>query len=124
MTTATTAESMPDTDVAPDTTTMPTTAAADAEMSTTPTTTGTFTGMGGPIDIQSQWSSFDTVGDGLLTPLEFARWVASSMGQPMAGDPADQAVELLNASADELALVDTNDDWHVSRDELTAAAPQ
>lgn len=117
MTTATTgatadvaAETAPSTDMT-----------ADTGLST-PTTSGAFTGMGGPIDIQSQWESFDKIGDGLLSPLEFAGWMAESMGRPI--DAEDQAVELLNESADELALVDTNGDWHVSQAELTAASPQ
>lgn len=100
------------------------TTTADVGTSTTATASDPFTGMGGPLDIQSQWSSFDTIGDGLLSPLEFAGWMASSMGQPMSGDVEDRAVELLNQSADELALVDTNGDWHVSQAELTAASPQ
>lgn len=140
MTTTTTAETTVDTDAdagvpATPTATADTAVETDADASTaTPTATAdadtstsataAATGMGGPIDIQTQWASFDTVGDGLLTPLEFARWVSSSMGQPMSSDMTAQAVELLNASADELALVDTNNDWHVSRDELAAAAPQ
>lgn len=104
------------------------TAGTDADVDAVPpaaptSPSGTYSGMGGPLDVQGQWASFDTVADGLLTPLEFARWVSSSMGQPM-GAIEDEAVALLNQSADELAMVDTNDDWHVSPDELSSAAPQ
>lgn len=107
------------------TTTTTTTTTADATMPAPAAPTATFTGMGGPADIQAEWSQFDKGGDGMLTPLEFAVWMADNQGRPateqsLKGD----AVALLNDSADELGMVDTNNDWHISRDELTAASPQ
>lgn len=109
------------------TTTTTTTATTTADVGTAvpAAPTATFTGMGGPADIQSEWATFDKGGDGMLTPLEFAVWMADSRGQPATEESVKgDAVELLNEAADELGLVDANNDWHVSREELTAASPQ
>jgi len=88
-------------------------------------------GMGGPLNVESNWSRFDEGGKGYLTPLEFGEWVMETNGQNVsrqidstrrsrnAGNPS---VEVLNATAGALAQVDTNSDWRVSRDELASIA--
>lgn len=83
---------------------------------------------------------YDLNADGVYNPMEFAQalyFLATS--DPVAGNPAlpaddrfrhrgspqrmdpVNAVALLNATADELAQVDTNEDWRVSPAELAAA---
>ena len=88
-----------------------------------------------------KFSDYDLDHDGAYNPMEFAQalyFLATS--DPVAGNPtlpADDrfmqrgapqkmkpanAVALLNATADELAKVDTNRDWRVTQAELAAAA--
>ena len=87
------------------------------------------------------FSDYDQNKDGMYNPMEFAQalyFLATS--DPVAGNPKlpaidrflhrgapqkmrpENAVALLNATADELAKVDVNRDWRVSPQELTAAA--
>lgn len=88
-------------------------------------------GMGGPLNIESNWSRFDMDSNGMLSPLEFGMWVMETNGQDMsAAVEADMrgrasgnaAVEVLNATAGALAQVDSNGDWKVSREELAMIA--
>ena len=88
-----------------------------------------------------RFSDYDLNGDGVYNPMEFAQalyFLATS--DPVAGNPKlpaddrflqrgapqkmrpENAVALLNATADELARVDANHDWRVSPQELAAAA--
>lgn len=88
-----------------------------------------------------QFSDYDVNNDGAYSPMEFAQatyFLATS--DPVAGNPTlpswdryeqrgtlstmepDDAVDLLNATADEFAVVDLNNDWEVSPAELTAVA--
>jgi hypothetical protein len=87
------------------------------------------------------FSDYDLNKDGVYNPMEFAQalyFLATS--DPVAGNPKlpaadrfyqkgawqkmrpENAVALLNATADELAAVDLNHDWRVSPAELTASA--
>jgi hypothetical protein len=86
------------------------------------------------------FSDYDQNRDGLYNPMEFAQalyFLATS--DPVAGNPKlpaddrflhrgapqkmrpENAVALLNATADELAKVDANRDWRISPQELAAA---
>lgn len=109
-------------------------------MRTTGTATGASTGsaastgMGGPADIQGQWSSYDSDGNGSLTPLEFGKWMMEANGQGAMNARVDAtrtgrqsnlpAINVLNMTAGALARADTNGDWMVSREELMAYSPQ
>ncbi len=103
-------------------------------MGTGGTGSGTWTGMGGPADIQGQWSSYDTDGNGSLTPLEFGKWMMEANGQGAMNARVDAtrtgrqsnlpAINVLNMTAGALARADTNGDWMVSREELMAYSPQ
>ena len=88
-------------------------------------------GMGGPLNIESNWSRFDMDSNGILSPLEFGMWIMETNGRDMSGAveaemrgraSGNAAVEVLNATAGALAQVDTNGDWKVSRDELAMIA--
>ena len=109
-------------------------------MRTTGTATGASTGsaastgMGGPADIQRQWGSYDSDGNGSLTPLEFGKWMMEANGQGAMNARVDAtrtgrqsnlpAINVLNMTAGALARADTNGDWMVSREELMAYSPQ
>ena len=98
------------------------------------TGSATSTGMGGPADIQGQWSSYDSDGNGSLTPLEFGKWMMEANGQGAMNARVDAtrtgrqsnlpAINVLNMTAGALARADTNGDWMVSREELMAYSPQ
>lgn len=85
-------------------------------------------GMGGPIDVESQWSTMSPSG-AALTPLEFGVWILDAHGQKV-DQPVEAtkrsrkdnlpAVQVLNVTAGALAEADTNHDWRVSREELMA----
>ena len=87
-------------------------------------------GMGGPLNIESNWGRFDKGGKGYLTPLEFGEWVMETNGQSTAAVNASRhsrksnlpSVRMLNQTAVDLARVDTNHDWRITRDELAAVA--
>ena len=88
-----------------------------------------------------QFDDYDRNHDGAYSPMEFAQatyFLATT--DPVAGNPTlpswdryehrgtlstmepHDAITLLNATADEFALVDINNDWEVSPTELTAVA--
>lgn len=86
--------------------------------------------MGGPIDVDSQWSTMSPTG-AALTPLQFGVWMLEAYGQdvdkPVMASLHSRrsnlpAVQVLNVTAGALAEADTNHDWHVSREELAAFA--
>lgn len=88
-------------------------------------------GMGGPLNLESNWSRFDTDEDGMLSPLEFGMWVMETNGRDVSEtidadlrsrSSGNAAVEVLNATAGALSQVDTNRDWRVSREELSLVA--
>lgn len=87
-------------------------------------------GMGGPIDVASQWSSVSPTG-AALTPLQFGVWLLDAYGQKVdrpveatkRGRKANlPAIQVLNVTAGALSEADTNHDWRVSREELMAFA--
>lgn len=87
-----------------------------------------FTGVGGPIDIPSQWAAISPRGAD-LTPLEFGIWMLEQNGENVdrrvestrRSRAADlPAIQVLNVTAGALAQADTNGDWRVSQSELQA----
>lgn len=104
----------------------PSIATADASMAAS----STYTGMGGPIDVDAEWAAIAPAGD-QLTPLEFGIWLLEENGQDVDGQVESSlrsrasnlpAVQVLNVTARALAQADTNRDWRVSRDELMVFA--
>jgi hypothetical protein len=90
----------------------------------------TYTGVGGPIDVASQWSTISPRG-GDLTPLEFGLWVLEQNGKDVDRQVEATrrsrashlpAIQVLNVTAGALAQADTNGDWRVSQSELQAFA--
>ena len=88
-----------------------------------------------------RFADYDLNGNGVYSPMEFAQAVYfMATNDPVAGNPRlptwdrfvhkgaattmapGVAVGLLNATADEFAAVDLNDDWRVSPEELVAVS--
>ena len=132
--------------IAPETETVVTPVAPPATM-VTQVAPGTFVvtpvpgvAMATKVKVQN-FSDYDLDHNGMYSPMEFAQamyFLATT--DPVAGNPRlpawdrytqrgalermrpDHAVELLNATADEFAAVDMDNDWRVSPAELTAVA--
>lgn len=93
-------------------------------------TSAGYTGMGGPIDVATQWSTISSGGSD-LTPLEFGVWLLEANGKDVEARVDSTlrsrasnlpAIQVLNVTAGALAEADTNGDWRVSQAELTAFA--
>ncbi|WP_106639679.1 hypothetical protein [Allosphingosinicella vermicomposti] len=106
-------------------------AQADTNMAQSMPRDPMLTGMGGPLNIESNWGRFDAGSKGYLTPLEFGEWVMETNGQNMSAAidktlrsraSGIASVQVLNNTAGALAQVDSNHDWRVSRDELASIA--
>lgn len=89
-----------------------------------------YTGVGGPIDVASQWSAISSTG-GDLTPLEFGLWLLEQNGKDVDRQVEATrrsrasnlpAIQVLNVTAGALAQADANGDWRVSQSELQAFA--
>lgn len=88
------------------------------------------TGVGGPLDIDSQWGELSSNGTD-LTPLEFGTWMLEAQGQTVEsqveatkrGRAANlPAVQVLNVTGMAFAEADMDNDMRVSREELRAFA--
>ncbi|MDQ3139867.1 MAG: hypothetical protein M3Q15_03995 [Pseudomonadota bacterium] len=100
---------------------------ANRGMMSAGTTTSASSGMGGPLDIDGQWSSYASAGSMELTPLEFGVWMLEANGHDLDAQVAASrrsraanlpAVQVLNLTSGALAQADTNRNWRVSREEL------
>lgn len=84
------------------------------------------TAMGGPIDVDAEWSIYATDAS-RLSPLEFGVWMLEAGGQDVEQQVEASmrsrasnlpAIQVLNVTADALAQADLNGDWYVSREEM------
>ena len=89
-------------------------------------------GMGGPVDIDSQWSSISAGGDS-LDRLEFGTWLLEQSGEDVARQVEATrrsraanlpAVQVLNFTGAAFADADKDGDMRISRDELRAFAEE
>lgn len=92
--------------------------------------TGVHAGMGGPQDIDSNWATYARSGS-MLTPLEFGTWVLDAHGHNVSQSVAAMATadsdreaypltQILNVTAGAFAAADVNNDYRISREELTS----
>lgn len=89
-----------------------------------------YTGMGGPLDIDSQWSSISADGSG-LDRIAFGTWLLEQNGEDvdrqvrasMRSRAANlPAVQVLNVTGEAFYDADRDGDMRISRDELRAFA--
>ena len=91
-----------------------------------------YAGMGGPVDIDTQWPEISAAGTP-LTPLEFGTWLLEQGGQDVGRQVEATkrsraanlpAVQVLNVTGSAFAEADLTRDLRVSRAELRAGADE
>lgn len=89
-----------------------------------------YNGMGGPLDIDSQWSSISANGSG-LDRIAFGTWLLEQNGEDVDRQVRATmrsravnlpAVQVLNVTGEAFSDADMNGDMRISRDELRAFA--